>query len=143
MCTKSSALYHRQVAVPSPWDNRGMVVLQTGPVKLSDQPSRWMTNKDRHIRATLPRPTGWLEKKLIANERERTNVYVDDGGIGMTSRVVVAMLIVVGGDDVMAVAAAAGESSLPPSFLIFCFMCTLLWRFFSSLRANLRPQTSH
>ena len=28
------------------------------------------------------------------------------------------------------------------SFFIFCFRCTLAWRFFSSLRANLRPHMS-
>ena len=28
VCAKSSAVYHRQVALPSPWNRRGMLVCQ-------------------------------------------------------------------------------------------------------------------
>lgn len=38
---------------------------------------------------------------------------------------------------------AVEEVSSLESFLPRCFMCTLACRFFSSERANLRPQTSH
>ena len=67
VCAKSSAVYHRQVALPSPCNRRGVLVCQadqTGPVKLSGRPTESVdeTNKDPQIQATLLRPTGWLEK---------------------------------------------------------------------------------